>query len=76
MALEWSYAGLNIFPDQPVLDGVRPTESSDWRMKISVRLQFLLAIALLMASGCSALPGLRVLTGQDSPDALADQVQN
>jgi hypothetical protein len=43
-------------------------------MKISVRLQFLLAIALLMASGCSSLPGLRVLTGQDSPDALADQV--
>jgi len=43
-------------------------------MKISMRLQFLLAIALLMASGCSALPGLRVLSGQDSPDALTDQV--
>ncbi|MEO8609878.1 MAG: hypothetical protein ABI690_18440 [Chloroflexota bacterium] len=39
-----------------------------------MRLQFLLAIGLLMASGCSALPGLRVLSGQDSPDALADQV--
>ena len=45
-------------------------------MKISMRLQFFLAIALLMASGCSALPGLRVLSGQDpnSPEALADQV--
>ncbi|MBZ0287307.1 MAG: hypothetical protein K8I30_06815, partial [Anaerolineae bacterium] len=43
-------------------------------MKISMRLQFFLAIALLMVSGCSALPGLRVLTGQDSPEALADQV--
>jgi hypothetical protein len=43
-------------------------------MKTGMRLQFFLAIALLMASGCSALPGLRVLTGQDSPEALAEQV--
>lgn len=43
-------------------------------MKLSMRFLLLLAIALLMASGCSALPGLRVLSGQDSPDALADQV--
>jgi hypothetical protein len=44
-------------------------------MKLSIRLQILLAITLLVAvSGCSALPGLRVLSGQDSPDALADQV--
>ena len=43
-------------------------------MKLSIRLQFLLAIGLLVASGCSALPGLRVLSGQDSTDALADQV--
>src|SRR5689334_2571830 len=44
-------------------------------MKFSIRLQILLAIALLVAvSGCSALPGLRVLAGQTSPDALADQV--
>jgi predicted amino acid-binding ACT domain protein len=43
-------------------------------MKLSIRLPILLAIGLLVASGCSALPGLRVLTGQDSPDALADQV--
>jgi hypothetical protein len=27
-----------------------------------------------MVSGCSALPGLRVLTGQDNPNALSDQV--
>jgi len=41
-----------------------------------MRLQFFLAIALLMASGCSALPGLRVLSGQDpnSPEALSATV--
>jgi hypothetical protein len=43
-------------------------------MKTSMRLHLLLAIGLLMVSGCSALPGLRVLTGQDSPEALSDQV--
>lgn len=43
-------------------------------MKISSRFHVLLAAGLLLASGCSVFPGLRVLTGQESPDAAADQV--
>jgi len=43
-------------------------------MKISLRIHVFLALGLLLAAGCSALPGLRVLTGQDSPEAAADQV--
>jgi hypothetical protein len=49
-------------------------ESSGRRMKISMRLQCFLAISLLLASGCSALPGLRVLSGETSSEVLADQV--
>lgn len=30
-------------------------------------------LAALLASGCSSLPGLRVLSGQDSPEAIAEQ---
>lgn len=33
-----------------------------------LRLTLLLAFALLFGAGCSALPGLRVLTGQDAPE--------
>jgi hypothetical protein len=43
-------------------------------MKTSPRLSFLLAASLILAAGCSAMPGLRVLTGQDSPETAADQV--
>ena len=43
-------------------------------MKISLRIHVLLALGLLVVAGCSSLPGLRVLTGEDSPEAAADQV--
>lgn len=43
-------------------------------MKISLRIQFLLVMSLLLVAGCSALPGLRVLTGQETTDTLTDQV--
>jgi len=43
-------------------------------MKSSLRIQFLLAASLFLAAGCSALPGLRVLTGEDSAEVLTDQV--
>jgi hypothetical protein len=42
-------------------------------MKSSLRIQFLLAISLVFAAGCSSLPGLRVLTGQETTDTLAEQ---
>ena len=42
-------------------------------MKISLRVQFVLAISLVFAAGCSSLPGLRVLTGQETTDTLDEQ---
>lgn len=33
-----------------------------------------LLLAVLVTAGCSAMPGLRVLTGETSPDAVANQV--
>jgi hypothetical protein len=43
-------------------------------MKTMVRSPLLLVLALLLIAGCSSLPGLRVLTGQDSSSANADTV--
>lgn len=42
-------------------------------MKSSLRIQFLLVVSLVFAAGCSSLPGLRVLTGQETVDTVADQ---
>jgi hypothetical protein len=43
-------------------------------MKINTRFYSLLAVGLMLTAGCSAMPGLRVLTGQDSPENVASQV--
>ncbi|MBL8118290.1 MAG: hypothetical protein J0L63_10730 [Anaerolineae bacterium] len=43
-------------------------------MKQDVRIIVLIVFALLAGTGCSALPGLRVLTGEANPDAVADQI--
>lgn len=43
-------------------------------MKTTLRFSVLIVLAMWAAVGCSALPGLRVLTGEDSPDVLANQV--
>lgn len=43
-------------------------------MKHAARFPLLLVILALFGAGCSALPGLRVLTGQDAPDAVAERV--
>ena len=43
-------------------------------MRTHPRFYTFLLVGLLLSAGCSALPGLRVLTGQDSPQALAEQV--
>jgi hypothetical protein len=43
-------------------------------MKITPRFYTLLLIGLLVSTGCSALPGLRVLTGQDSAENVSSQV--
>jgi hypothetical protein len=40
---------------------------------MKIRFPLLLVAALLFASGCSALPGLRVLTGQDATNAVAER---
>ncbi len=42
-------------------------------MQVHRRSLFLVVVALLV-SGCASLPGLRVLTGQESPDAQAERV--
>ncbi|MBI5671518.1 MAG: hypothetical protein HZC41_26295 [Chloroflexi bacterium] len=43
-------------------------------MKHAARSPLLFVLLALLGAGCSALPGLRVLTGQDAPDAVADRV--
>lgn len=46
-------------------------------MKTSLRFFLFLLLAVVFAAGCSALPGLRVLTGEDTGDAAANNaVQN
>jgi hypothetical protein len=40
---------------------------------MKIRFPLLFVAALLFASGCSALPGLRVLTGQESTNAVAER---
>jgi hypothetical protein len=42
-------------------------------MKTHARFYGLWAIILVLVAGCSSLPGLRVLSGQDSADALAER---
>lgn len=43
-------------------------------MKFSVRFPIVFAALALLGAGCSALPGLQVLTGQTSPQAAAERV--
>jgi len=43
-------------------------------MKTTLRFSVFIVLAMWAAVGCSALPGLRVLTGEDSEDAVANQV--
>lgn len=43
-------------------------------MKHPQRFYVIVLLGLLAASGCSALPGLRVLTGQSAPEAVSAQV--
>lgn len=42
-------------------------------MKFSVRIWAFIGMALFVAAGCSALPGLQVLAGQDTQSALAER---
>lgn len=43
-------------------------------MKRAAHFSHLLFVFALLGAGCSALPGLRVLTGEDAPDAAAERV--
>jgi hypothetical protein len=43
-------------------------------MKRAAHFPVLFLVLALLGAGCSALPGLRVLTGQDAPDAISERV--
>jgi hypothetical protein len=44
-------------------------------MKMNPRFYVLVLLGLIVSAGCSALPGLRVLTGEDSAEAAAQAVE-
>lgn len=43
-------------------------------MSMSARLYLVLVLGILLAAGCSSLPGLRVLSGEESADAVTGRL--
>ena len=65
---------MNIFSPLGVSIASRIAEVLVTNMKLHIRLGLLVVMALAFGAGCSALPGLRVLTNTATGDAAAEQI--